>query len=139
MNLIVPPKRKLIELVIMLFLTIGFYFIHSDTDALILFIFGFIWNWSASHDFADVPDKGRNRMSMLKLVINLQGLVLRPFAKAPQIVKRILKVIPAGIFWYLVVFLNNSDMPWWATFIGSIAFELLQIEMDFANRRKEVS
>jgi hypothetical protein len=133
-----PPKRKLIELVIMMILAGVFYVIYPEMDSLVLFLFGFIWNWSASNDLSVIFENRRNRMSMLKLVVNLQNLFLKPFSRAPEIIKKIVKVFPAGIFWFLVIYINNSEMPWWSTFIGSIAFELLQFELDFFNRRKEI-
>lgn len=139
MSPIVPPKRKLVELGIMLILAAVFYLIHPNFDAVMLFVFGFVWNWSASNDLTAVFENRRYRMSMLKFVVNMQNLILKPFGWAPEFVKRIVKVLPAGIFWSMVIFVNDSDMPWWATFVGSIAFELLQIELNFIKRQKEVS
>lgn len=139
MTPMVPPKRKMIELGIMLILAGVFYLIYPNTDAVMLFVFGFVWNWSASNDLSALFENKRYRMSMLKLVVNLQNMVLKPFGWAPEFVKRIVKVLPAGIFWTMVIFINDSDMPWWATFIGSAAFELLQIELNFIKRQKEVS
>ncbi len=138
MNLIVPPKRKMVELGIMLIMAAVFYLIHPSTDAVMLFIFGFVWNWSASNDLNAIFENRRYRMSMLKFVVNMQNLILKPFGWAPEFVKRMLKVLPAGVFWSMVIFVNESEMPWWATFIGSIAFELLQIELNFIKRQKEV-
>lgn len=139
MTPMVPPRKKLIELGIMLILAGVFYLIHPDTDAVMLFVFGFVWNWSASNDLSALFENKRYRMSMLKLVVNLQNLILKPFGWAPEFVKRIVKVLPAGIFWSMVIFINDSEMPWWATFIGSAAFELLQIELNFIKRQKEIS
>ena len=139
MSTIVPPKRKMIELGIMLILAAVFYLIHPNFDAVMLFVFGFVWNWSASNDLTAVFENRRYRMSMLKFVVNMQNLILKPFGWAPEFVKRIVKVLPAGIFWSMVIFVNESEMPWWATFVGSIAFELLQIELNFIKRQKEVS
>ena len=75
-------------------------------------------------------------MSMLNTVVNLQNLILKPFSKAPGFVQRILKVLPAGIFWTMVIYINESDMPWWATFIGSLVFEIIQLEIDFFKKNK---
>lgn len=139
MTPMVPPRRKLVELGIMLIFAGVFYLIHPNTDAVMLFVFGFVWNWSASNDLSALFENKRYRMSMLKLVVNLQTLVLKPFGWAPEFVKRIVKVLPAGIFWSMVIFINDSEMPWWATFIGSAAFELLQIELNFIKRQKEIT
>lgn len=139
MTPLIPPKRKMIELGIMVVLAAVFYLLYPNPDAAMLFVFGFIWNWSASNDLTVLFENRRYRMSMLKLVVNLQNLALKPFGWAPAFVKGIVKVLPAGIFWSLVIFVNDSDMPWWATFVGSLAFELMQIELNFIKRHKEVS
>jgi hypothetical protein len=132
-----PPKRKLYELIVLVVLAAIFYLIHPQVEAIVLFAFGFIWNWAASNDLSVMFENRRYRMSMIKTVVNLQQLILKPFAWAPQFVKNILVILPAGIFWSLVVYLNDSDMPWWSTFLGSLAFELLQIEINFIKKHKE--
>lgn len=139
MTPMVPPKRKMIELGIMLVLAVVFYLIHPSTDAVMLFVFGFVWNWAASNDLSALFENRRYRMSMLKLVVNLQNLILKPFGWAPEFVKKIIKCLPAGIFWSMVIYVNDSEMPFWPAFVGSLAFELLQIELNFIKRQKEVS
>lgn len=137
MKTFAPPKRKLIELGIMIVLTGIFYVIYPVPEALTLFVFGYVWNWAASNELSSLFENKRYRMSLLKTVVNLQNLILKPFGKAPDWVKRILRIFPAGIFWGMVIFINESFMPWWATFIGSAAFELVNFEMDFLQRRSE--
>ena len=137
MNSFVPPKRKLWELLVLPVLVIILYFIHPNTDALVLFIFGFVWNWVASNDLSLMFSNRRYRMSLIKMVFTIQGLILRPFARAPKFVKIFLSTLPAGIFWSIVIFINQSEMPWWAPFIGSMAFELLQLEISILKKHKE--
>lgn len=132
-----PPKKKLIELLIMMVLAGVFYLIYPEMDAIVLFLFGFIWNWSASNELSDLFSNKRYRMSLLRTVVNLQSLILKPFSKAPEWSKRVLNILPAGIFWGLVIYLNDSHMPWWSTFIGSAAFEIMQIELKFIRKQKE--
>lgn len=137
MNNFLIPKKKFLELLILpIFLGI-FYFLYPHTEGLVLFGFGFIWNWSASNDLAKLFENRRYRVSMIKLVYNMQQWILKPFSKAPFWVKHLIQVLPAGIFWSLIIFLNDSLMPWWATFAGSFAFELMQIELSFIKRYKE--
>lgn len=114
-----PPKKKLAEL---FFLPLGlviFYFIYPHSGALILFSLGFIWNWSASNELVGLADNRRYRMSMLKLVTNLQRNILKPFSWAPEYVKRVIQALPAGTFWFLVISINDAELPWWPTFMGS--------------------
>lgn len=131
------PRRKVIELLLLMMFLGILYFIWPSIEVMGLFSFGYIWNWSASNDLGTLFENKRYRMSMLRLVVNLQNLTLRPFSWAPEILKRLIKVLPAGIFWSLVIFLNDSHMPWWATFLGSFVFELLLLEISLFKRHKE--
>lgn len=131
-----PSKRKLIELLIGLLLSGVFFFFYPKVEGLVLFVFGFIWNWCASIDLDPLYDNRRYRFSMLSTVRNIQKLFLKPFQKLPVFIQRIARVFPAGIFWWMVIYINQSDMPWWATFSGSIAFELLQLELKFIRENK---
>lgn len=137
MNKFLIPRRKVIELSLLpLFLGI-FFFFYPHSEGLVLFAFGFIWNWAASNDLEKLFENKRYRLSMLKLVVNLQNLILKPVGNAPSLVKSFLKIFPAGIFWSMVIFLNESSMPWWTTFVGSFVFELMQIEIGLFKRHKE--
>lgn len=131
------PRRKVIELFILPVFLGVIYLIWPTVEVISLFAFGYIWNWAASNDLGTLFENRRYRMSMLKLVVNLQNLILKPFQKAPELVKRFLKILPAGIFWTLVIIFNESQMPWWATFCGSLVFELLQLEISLFKRHKE--
>ena len=138
MNSFFVPKKKVAELGIMVILMAGLFFIFGSWETIALFGFGFVWNWSASNDLGPLFDNKRYRMSMLKMVVNLQNLVLKPFRRAPKLIQSFFKIFPAGIFCFLVIFINESTMPWWATFLGSLAFELLQLDLSFLKPRKEI-
>jgi hypothetical protein len=113
-----------------------FYFFYPRMEGVVLFIFGFIWNWCASIDLDPLYENRRYRFSMLCTVRNIQKLCLKPFIRLPVYLQKIIAVFPAGIFWWMVIFINQSDMPWWATFIGSATFEILQIELKFIKENK---
>ena len=139
MILFIPPKRKLIDLLVLLFLLIAFYFFYPHYEAITLFAFGFVWNWSASNDLHELFDNNkRYRLSLLKFVFNIQGLFLRPVNNAPLLVKKIVSILPAGSFWAIVIFINESNVPWWPPFVGSLVFEILQIDFSFIKKKKEV-
>lgn len=123
----IAPRRKMLELASLPFFCGILYLVTQNVDVLILFIFGFVWNWSASNELSEIIQNKRYKMSLLKLVVSLQALVLRPFAKLPTVIQRLIAVLPAGTFWSLVIFMNESVMPWWGTFLGSLTFELLQL------------
>lgn len=137
MSLFAPSRRKLFELLIMGVFSGIFWFFYPAFEGVILFIFGFIWNWSASIEMNPLYENRRYRFSMLSTVRNTQKLFLKPFAGAPSIIKTLIKILPAGIFWSMVIIINESNMPWWAPFIGSAAFELLQLEINFVKGHKE--
>lgn len=128
---ILPTKKKLIELGLLLGINCVLFFIWPSLEAIILFTYGFIWNWTASQNLDLILDNKRYRFSMLKMVHNLQVLILKPFKRLPEFVKVIPRILPAGLFWGLVVVFTDSDMPWTITFLGSFVFELTQIESYF--------
>lgn len=119
-------KRRLLDLPILLLIVI-LITLALDGASAALFAVGFIWNWVATQDLDPLFMNRRSKFSMLRMVINLQTMILKPFAKAPEIVKLILKCLPAGIFWFGVIYLNDSKMPWYMTFLGSLVFELTSL------------
>jgi hypothetical protein len=131
------PKRKLLELLALVGLNLALYLVFWNFAVLILFSLGFIWNWSASQDLDALFTNRRYRFSTIKMTKNLQSLILRPFERAPAAVKLMLRVLPAGIFWSGVIYFLESQMPWWATFLGSLTFELMQLEIDFVKKHKD--
>lgn len=133
------PRRKYFELLIMIIASGFFYFFIPKFEALTLFYFGFIWNWSNSIELDPIYDNPRYRFSMLRTVINFQKLILKPFSRAPEGIKKLISVIPAGLFWWLVIFINDSTMPWWTTFVGSICFELMNLQMNFSKNENKNS
>lgn len=129
MNGFFISRRKTMELVGLLLLNILFYVLWNSWDFNILFSLGYIWNWVASQE-ADITlgNSRRYRFSTLKTVFNLKNLFLKPFATMPEAVKLVLRTLPAGIFWSAVILFNESVLPWWAVFAGSLTIELVQIE-----------
>jgi len=129
MNGFLVSKRKLLELGILILLDILFYILWDSFDFIILFSLGFIWNWVASQEDSIILDNNRRyRFSTLKTVFNLQKLFLRPLKKAPRIFQFVARILPAGIFWSAVIAFNESPMPWWAVFLGSLTVELILLE-----------
>lgn len=131
-------RRKLFELLILLVLNLIIFFFWSSLEVISLFSFGFIWNWVASQELHNLIDNRRYRFSMVKLVKDLQSMILRPLERAPGFVKWFAKILPAGAFWSLVIYFNQSDMPWWATFLGSFTYELIQLEITSIGKEKEI-
>lgn len=121
-------KRKTFELILLLVFDLVFYVLWNSWDFLVFFSFGYIWNWVASQENSLSFENRRYRFSTLKTVINLQHLFLKPLVNMPKPVKFLGNILPAGIFWSLVVLFNESHTPWWAVFIGSACLELLLLE-----------
>jgi hypothetical protein len=129
MNGFLISKRKFFELVILVFLDAVLYLVLNSWDVVTLFSFGFIWNWVASQESnIMIGNNRRYRFSTLKTVFNLQNLSLKPFSKAPESVKFIVRLLPAGLFWAGVIVFIDSPMPWWAVFLGSFVLELIILE-----------
>jgi hypothetical protein len=129
-------KRKIVEIIVLIVFDALFYFLWGSWDFVILFSFGFVWNWVAAQESeVSYGNTRRYRFSTLKTVFNLQNLALKPFQKFPIPVQILVKMLPAGIFWSAVILFNESDMPYWAVFLGSLAFELMNLESLFLNSR----
>ena len=132
-------KRKMIELLVLLGFNIVFYLLWSSFDVIALFSLGFIWNWVASQNLDLIfENRPRYRFSMLRTVLNLQSLFLKPFEKSPAFVKFFIRIVPAGVFWFAVIYFNDSQMPWWMVFLGSFAFEIIQLDSKIFKREKEL-
>lgn len=126
MTLVKVSRRKVFELFLMALFSVVYFFVYPKWEGVLLFLFGFIWNWASSIPLDPLFENRRYRFSMLKTVHNFQSFILKPAAHAPQILKSLLASLPAGCFWWAVISINESDMPWWSTFIGSLFYETLQ-------------
>ena len=129
-------RRKLIEIGVLLILDLVFYFIWNSPDAVVLFSLGYVWNWTDSQDLSLLLENKRYRFSLLKMIKNLQTLIVKPFLRFPFWVHSIVRVFPAGVFWWMVIYFNDSVMPWWMTFLGSLTYEIIRLEERFV--KKEV-
>ena len=131
-------KRKLVDLIVVIALGAVIWPLLGMETA-ILFCFGFIWNWVASQDLSQYMQGKSYRFTTLKLVMNVQSMILSPsfIRNLPELVKATIRSLPAGIFWLTVIWFLDSDLPLWATFAGSLVFELSQWEVLF--RKKEAS
>ncbi len=113
------------------------FFLWPDWALICLFSFGFIWNWTAAQDLTVLLSNPRYKFSMVRFVKNLELWVLKPFAKLPTWTHFIGRVLPAGIFWWMVIYMNESDMPWYMTFAGSLCFEITRFEFSIFKKQKE--
>ena len=131
-------RRKLVDLLVLMVLA-GVVWFFSGYETTFLFSFGFLWNWVASQDLTQYMEGRSYRYTMLRFVLNLQTLILSPpfVRKLPETVKLFIRSLPAGLFWSVIIYLQDSDLPMWATFLGSFVFEVSQWEILF--RKKEVS
>ena len=129
-------KRKLLDLVILLLFVAVLWFLHSAEVAM-LFAAGFIWNWVSSQDLTQLMEGRNYKFTTLRFVLNVQSAIVSwgPLKKAPEFVKFFLRCLPAGLFWWAIIWFLDSDLPPWAAFLGSFAFELSQWEVLF--RKKE--
>lgn len=121
-------KRKLVDVLILGLLMVAGFFLGFDLALLSLFSFGFIWNWVASQELENLMTHKRYRFSMVKVVKALNTSVETGLRNFPSVVRILARCLPAGTFWLLVIFFNDSEMPWWATYLGSLAFEIVQLE-----------
>jgi branched-subunit amino acid transport protein AzlD len=127
-------KRKMIEILVLLIINLFTYVLWSDGKFVALFSLGFVWNWVASQDLQLILENRRYRLSLLRVVCGTHMIIQKPFMSAPEVVKILLRVLPAGLFWMIIIYFNDSSMPWWAVFIGSLIYELISLEMKFFHK-----
>jgi hypothetical protein len=127
-NFFWAAKRKVVELAVMLGLCGILWFIWGSFSWAALFSLGYIWNWAASQEVSYVSENRRYRFSFLKMVYNLHKIFLKPFQKWPPIFKFFPKLLPAGLFWLLMLQFAESELPWWPVFLGSLVYELFQLD-----------
>ena len=129
-------KRKLLDLLILSIFVVVLWFIQS-AEVAVLFAAGFIWNWVSYQDLTQHMEGRNYKYTTLRFVINVQTMIvsLGPLKKAPEPVKVLLRCLPAGLFWWAVIWFLDSDLPPWPVFLGSLIFELSQWEVLF--RKKE--
>ena len=122
-------KRKTFELGALILMDGVFFVLWDSWDFIILFSLGYIWNWVASQEKSLILENSRRyRFSTLKTVFNLQNLFLRPLKNMPKVFHFIARILPAGLFWSGVIIFNDSPMPWWAVFLGSLVIECIMLE-----------
>jgi hypothetical protein len=121
--------RKFFELAGLFFLATLSQLLLKDINVTSLFCLGFLWNWAISFNLDQSLNSRTHRWSMIKLVITIHRFWLKPFQKSPYYIQRIIYLFPAGCFWLLVCWLNDSTMPWWPAFVGSLFFEISQIDL----------
>lgn len=121
-------RRKMIELLpLPALLALIIVFAPKPTMA-ILFAFGYIWNWTVSQPLLYVQENKRYKFSTLKLVKNIHQIFLKPVEKLKiSWAKRIVSLLPAGLFWGLISHSLSSDIPWWMCFFGSLSYELMDL------------
>ncbi|HXH75542.1 MAG TPA: hypothetical protein VNJ08_11285 [Bacteriovoracaceae bacterium] len=121
-------KRKSYELLVLVGLNVGLYFVWSSFHILMLFNLGFIWNWAASQPVDYVFESNRYRFSLMKVVYNLHTIFMMPFKSLHPAFSILPRALPAGLFWWLVIHFADSSLAWWPTFIGSLVYELTQLD-----------
>lgn len=120
-------KKKIFEIFIMIIISGIIYLIYPHFEASALFCSGFVWNWAVSIEHGDLLQTRKYRFSFLRTIILIQNLFLKPFKNSPEFLIKIISLLPAGFFWNLLFIINESEMPWWSTFLGSVSFEMLQL------------
>lgn len=138
MKPILPSKRKLLDLVILLVLDLVCYLLWGSLEFVVLFTLGYIWNWVTSQNLDVLFENRRFKFSTLSIIISFQNLFLKPLQRFPFWIQWIGRLFPAGIFWSMVIIFNDASMPWWGTFVGSLVFELAQLEIKMFKKEKEI-
>ena len=132
-------KRKFIQLGLLILLDCLFLFLWSSWDIVVLFSLGFIWNWTAAQNMQEIISNKRYRFSTLKIIFNLQHLILKPFKNSHEAIRFVLKIIPAGVFWFGVMYFNDSQLPWWSVFMGSFFLEVFELDKKLLEKKSSIT
>lgn len=124
-----PSLRESIELLVLaLMVTLMQLWIDSWMWSA-FFVLGFIWNWSVLNGWVTSQvTKKQYRFSMLKTVTEFHQLIMKPVLRFPRL-QFFVQVLPAGLLIGSIALLFNSSVPWWAAFLGSIAFILVRRQL----------
>jgi hypothetical protein len=136
MKILIPKSKLLLELFVLSTFLFLIYFLTNRLDIITLFTFGFVWNWSVASQNDSSSVIKHHKFSMMHTIRRIHEFSIRIFKNFPELVLRLASILPAGLFWSLVIHFNESQMPWWATFLGSFLYEILQIQNLFLKGEK---
>ena len=89
-----------------------------------LFTLGFVWNWAVLNGWVlQRTQERRYRFSVLRGITLFHNAVLLPFKKLPRF-QMLIAMLPAGLAVAALAKLFEANIPWWAAFLGSLAFLL---------------
>jgi hypothetical protein len=136
MKILIPKSKLVLEFFVLLAFLFLIYFLTNRLDIVTLFTLGFVWNWSVASQNDSSTVIKHHKFSMMHTILRIHEFFLKIFKRSPELVYRLAGILPAGFFWSLVIYFNESQMPWWATFLGSLVFESLQIQNLFLKGEK---
>ena len=94
------------------------------------FVLGFIWNWSVLNGWVSGQvTKKKYRFSMLRGITEFHRLLMKPLGKYPRL-HVFAEVLPAGVLMGIIALVLSSAVPWWAAFLGSMAFILIRRQLN---------
>ncbi|MBY0518277.1 MAG: hypothetical protein K2P81_15310 [Bacteriovoracaceae bacterium] len=124
-----PSLQESLEIIALSLIVIGLQFFLQSWGWTILFSVGFIWNWAVLNGWvAQRTQEKKYRFSVLRAISVFHHSILYPFKNYPKI-RNILAVLPAAIAVSLGAYLLESNIPWWAVLLGSLAFILVRFQI----------
>lgn len=137
MKTLIPKSKLVLELFVLSIFLFLIYFLTNRLDIVTLFTLGFVWNWSVAVQNDTFSVLKHHKFSMMNTIRRIHEFFLKVFKRSPELIYRLASILPAGLFWSLVIHFNESQMPWWATFLGSLVYEILQIQNFFLKSEKK--
>jgi len=137
MKTLIPKSKLVLELFVLSIFLFLIYFLTNRLDIVTLFTLGFVWNWSVAVQNNTFSVLKHHKFSMMNTIRRIHEFFLKVFKRSPELINRLASILPAGLFWSLVIHFNESQMPWWATFLGSLLYEILQIQNFFLKGEKK--
>lgn len=129
MKHVLPSLQESLELLVLVVMIAVMQWLIGSWMWSAFFVLGFIWNWSVLNGWVSQQIKQKQyRFSMLKGITKFHELLLSPLNKFPKL-QAIAQVMPAGLAIGAMALILHATVPWWACFMGSIAFILVRRQL----------
>lgn len=126
-----PSLQESLELLALALMVAGLQFVIQSWGWTALFVVGFVWNWSVLNGWVGqrVSEK-KYRFSVLRGISLFHRAFIFPFKNYPKLSEWV-QILPAAMAFGLLSFMLNSNIPWWAALLGSLAFLIIRRQISY--------
>jgi hypothetical protein len=123
-----PPKRELLELLVLLPLVAGLRFAIGGWEWPAFFAYGYLWNWAMGNTWVrETVMLQKYRFSLLRGITWCHDQVV---SRVSSRWRKLASILPAGFVLGVLSLLLISAVPWYASFLGSAGLVLIRSQLD---------